>query len=499
MGLKGSLVMPKIVYVPQGYAAKYVKSTAALDIQGLYADGFSSCNIIAYISNNTLLLAHIDFQTLPNLQKIKESIQSLANPNGELVLIFRNDTGEHLKDPISEYFKNTMPHQMVTKIELADEKRDGIYISFNADSENQLHPNIKIFPSGERPNGLIHHPEERQFLSVQKIEQMVGLRARVTTGRSREKKLFIFDGVAWEHLTDAELKVDESHALTREEMEKFRAESTHVLIAGRLAGLVTHINEMPNIPVSILGELKDNTLPVSPYIEDYVHNYNHELCLKINLKNILSNQYTNSLSCSESDRKFKEAFKKLLNKSRNLFIETVQLIDSYTQEPSDSEFKTQFLDEYRTISRHYRERKYYDDLTKRYLAARNNALEAMTPVATKSFQDKDYQKARMLFAQVVQDLTSVCFRDDPCLATAYYNYGRSLFFLERYQASEDALTTCLALRTISAPNLVEKTQKALQECRNKLLITPAYSSGGGAAEDTAPFIERDRVGHPMHP
>lgn len=228
--------MPKIIYVPQSHSAKISRDLEFRhDIAGLYTDEFSTCNVLAVISNSKLMLVHLDTHILNSeamLEQLQQEIEWVSEPR-EIVVVFKRDIGggERVNKRLLAHLALEMPLVKILNKEI-DNDTHGIYLSFDTQKASDIHSNIQKFPYGSRPTELIRHPQEQQFLAVQKIEQVIGQHARHIVA-TRNKRICIF-AQGWEPLSDAELKVDVSHPLTQREMLRFSKQDTYFDIVQKL-------------------------------------------------------------------------------------------------------------------------------------------------------------------------------------------------------------------------------------------------------------------------
>src|SRR5690606_8952205 len=128
-------------------------------------------------------------------------------------------------------------------------------------------PRVEKFPYGQTPQNLLHHPQEQKFLAVQKIEQIIGLRAKQQTKKFRNKQLRIFDGCAWETLEDWHFFIDTSHALTKKEMKSFTKDNPYITLNINLRELIGEVKKT----IPFIGEFND--MHVTFYLEDYLNNF----------------------------------------------------------------------------------------------------------------------------------------------------------------------------------------------------------------------------------
>lgn len=457
--------MSKVIYVPQGYSARLMGATEVYDIKGLYTDGFSTCNIVACIGKDKLVLMHVDAQTI--LDKVEKEIAWVGEPS-EVIVILRNEdvcSGERVKAQLLEHLNQAMPSLSIVE-RIMDREHDGVYLSFKQHKQSDLHVNLQKFPLRKRPDNLIHHPQEQQFLAVQKIEQIIGQREKYQTRKAKNKQFYIFDGRAWETLGNNELKIDCSHQLTREEMQCFAKDDPYIVISGKVGGII----ESAQKKIPIMSDLKEIALNVATHLEGYLHDYDYRRLFKRNLKDMINNDCNNPLS--DADKDFKSQLSNLLQQNADIFKEVEQLIATYQQNALETEFKTAIVSEYNSFSEHYLERKYYSDVKIACEQMKKRAL-SFNKQAVKEVQQKKYESAVNLFFDTLKLCTYCCMKDAPELAIAYFNFGRTLYRAGRYQEAHFSLNTSLLLRenyTQSKSNEQEivKVKNALAECVEKL-------------------------------
>lgn len=95
------------------------------------------------------------------------------------------------------------------------------------------------------------------------------------------------------------------------------------------------------------------------------------------------------------------------------------------------------------------------------------SIRELNVQACKRYSDKDYVNASQLFYSLIHNPEVTSVQD---LAIFHYNYGRSLFFLEKYDEAKEALKQSLQLKEAHSFNTtsIEKTQKAIEECKVKI-------------------------------
>lgn len=457
--------MTKTIYVPQGYSARFMQATQAYGINGLYTDGFTTCNIVVCISHEKMVLAHVDGLTIP--EKVQEEIEWVGQPSKVIIISRSHDeyTGDYVKNKLLEHLKKEIPSIAILEHEI-DGNYNGVYVSFKLNEQNNIHPNIKKYPIHQKPEELIHHPDEQQIQAVTKIEQIIGMDVKLKLGRIKNKQFYIFDGRAWEPLSDNELKIDSSHPLTKNEMKNFSNQDPYLGIASKLAGILEYHKQ--NFPV--LGETKNFVIPISIHLEGYLNNYDHTLLFKRNLKQLINDKFYKPQSKEDND--FKIQLNALLNNQVDVFDEVKNLVNQYQEKAPATDFKNDIIEEYENFSRHYQERRYYHNLKQTYKQLKELALSHYKH-GVKYYEVKNYVAAANLFLEGIKLSTLCCLKTDPNLASLYFNAGRSKYFCQEYQEAETFINTSLILRqhcTEPRPTLqvIERTRNALQECQDKI-------------------------------
>jgi tetratricopeptide (TPR) repeat protein len=158
-----------------------------------------------------------------------------------------------------------------------------------------------------------------------------------------------------------------------------------------------------------------------------------------------------------------------LSKENLIYEELERLFNEYSSSHSTvTKFKVSMLSEFPMFFKHYKERKYYDNLSQEYVNIKREALNKST-LGIRDYKNANYESATKLFFKAIKELTLCCLKSDPDLATAYFNCGSSLARLDRHKDAVMFIKTSLLLRdnyTDPRPTLeqVNKTREALQEC-----------------------------------
>lgn len=396
------------VNVPQGRSARLLKSTLAYDIDSLFTDGFSTCNILVAISSDKILLLHGDLLVKKNdLKNELEWFNDSNNNNSADIVLISRAQGSFVKKEYLSSLKEIRPDAKIIINEIEDQY-DGIYVSFLNQENVDIHPKIRKYPRSQRPQNLIHQPDEQFFNAVHKIEQIIGMKARAETGNPRIKKQCIFDGQAWEPIPEEELKVDCTHPITQQEMAFFKKEDPYITMSEKLAGVVNNAAKV----VTIMDNMANMRISVAVFLEAYLNGYDFELLFKQNMLDTLNNYQPKS----QKDKEFHQYMRKLFKFSQPQFNEVEKYINDYKENAPPTEFKEKVLGECNDLSQHYASRKYYHTLTEKNKMDHNQAI-SLSREGINKHQAGDYQAAANLFLDAIKLLTRHSTKESSSLAT----------------------------------------------------------------------------------
>ncbi len=455
--------MSKTIYVPQGYSARIRKVTEVYGINGLYTDNFTLCNIVACIGLDKAVLMHIDNRNA--IQHIQKEINWVDEPK-QVFIMFRSGDGEGAKQELLAQLQVTMP-SITPIVKKVDNAYGGIYLSLQAHEQNDIHPTIKKFMVHDYPNQLIHHPQEQQFLTVRKIEQIIGTRAMLQPAYCIAKlnrfRICIFNSFCWENLDPSQLKINDSHEFTQREMAIFTPDDSFADISAKILQIMNALKPI----MTIIGDEEMIASKASMFVEDYLHNYQYEYLFKRNLKQMMD--YFSCKPLSAIDYAFKKSFIALLAETEaNIFSNIEQAMEKYLQEAPDTEFKKTINREYQRFVEHYVHRNYYyehEQIARQY----QQRARRQSDYAQQAYRTQQCESAVNLYLDSLKSYTYSCLKDNPELAWAYYNYGISLYQVKRYQEARSFLHNSLLLQEhyiqprATAQNLA-KIQDALNKC-----------------------------------
>jgi len=445
----------KVINVPQGYGALLRKETTITrNIKGLYTSSFIA-SIVACIGENTIALAHFDLHTPPALLNKMIDATKVST-----IVVCSREGDQIVKSNILEYIKKNLPEQKVIHKDV-HEKITGIVISFESSSANTIHPQLQRLTSHQQPKegSVLHHPQEFQFGTVQKIEELIGFRARrKKKGKSNERNLFIFDGAHWESMANS-LKVDDSDSLTKQELEFFGRDNTFYIIMQKIPLLVQEFKVE-----DIFGRRQFKRIAMA--LETYFNNFDIDVIYRRNLKDSLTCDFNRSLVHTPADRKMSNKIVTLLDQKGALPIEEIRKIyDAYEQTADKSAYKSQMEVEYFGILLHYYERRQYHDYAAEIKKIKTKAVEA-NAAGVKEYKGENYAGALEKFNEVLTHLTVVATKIDPLIATCYFNIGKSLFNLKEYTKALPPLRTSLELNKLQKKE-TDKIEKVIEECESK--------------------------------
>ncbi len=418
-----------------------MKATLAYGIDGLYTNGFSICNIIAVIGQDKLVLVHAD--QLTNPAAIKDEVEWVDEPN-ELILIFREKWQNVLTTQMFRQLAKLLPNKKINLVKMDDE-HDGVYLSFHASSANTLHPNIKKYPIHIHPDNLLRHPLEQLFLAVQKIEQIIGLRAKTETQRVRKKYLNIFDGRAWEPVGSNELMIDDSDDTTKKEIAFIKPHDSYIVIIGKLAGIAQSYHDI----IKCVEDIKQFVQPIGFHLEGYLNNFDALKLFKRNLFQLTNENDKNSIfrleqPGSNEDKEIVVGLQAALANPSSTANTFEKLLIPYKQEAPETPFKTQLTNEYTNFHKHYDERMIYTSQKEEYRAYLKKAVKHCK-AAIETYQSNRFSGATNLFLEGLKLCTYCCLRIQDSLAKSYYNTGRALYQVQEYQKAKFFLNIALMI------------------------------------------------------
>lgn len=460
------------IHVPQGKRAHFYQSTKDyLGFEGLYTEGISTCNILVFFGENRFGLRHIDVQT--HLDMLNSAEIKLMSKLNKIGLIYRENEGEFLRDKIMQLFKEESLDQKIIEIKL-DKTKDGIMVRLPKSTleENAIDLPIKYWPIGKRPKNLLRHPEEEKLEAVQKIGQVIGIRAVHLTGIICSKKEVVFDGFCWKPMGDHDLKIDMRHSITQDEMRSIKTNDPLIRVAGKLGGII-QANVNAGIPIQ--GTIKAISMDVAQYLESYLNDFNHAEKIFIhNMKDLILSKAYQPISTQDSE--FKTRFTKMLSEKNVTAIGIIEAMEAFVEKWEETIFKKDILGEFKIFKLHYDKRILYQQLneTNKILF---NRLEANTQLAIQYLKKEDYQNATSLFLKIVNDAIASSLADSSKLATACYNYGRCLY-RQGYEYDKAEFFLAKASNLIKEypskdphKKIIDETKvtQALKECREKLV------------------------------
>lgn len=456
----------KIIHVPEGRSGRLIKQSKNYGINGLYTDGFSSCCILSVIAQNKIVLMHLDQQLDPDA--VAAEIQWVDEPR-EVLLMFRELHTQAVATPLMRELHHLLPTQIITLKKVEDEVQ-GISVSFDTQEGNKVHKQIKVYHDGQHPAQLSRHPQEQGFDAVQKISQLIGVRARVRTGIVAKKQLTIFDGLFWQPLADKEFRIDSSNPLTKEELALLNPKDSCLKLMEKLIQIVSMIQKI--YPMKSVEPI--HCLKVAFYLEGYFNKFCALECLKNNLLQYI-NDTTAPTSCykpnSSADKEFCSELKKLLLQPETTINEITKIIDSYEENSPETQIKMQFIAEYTEFYlANYNERMSYTTQQENHQQMFQSA-KRYSQKANQLYRSGQFDAAASLFKDALTLSISCCLKNNKCLATTFYNVGRSLFRGSEYLEAKPYLQYALYLRNSndqSTPSEIDKVQSALNECVKKI-------------------------------
>lgn len=468
--VESSSSFERVIYVPQGRCARFVPETTQHGIKGLYTDGFSFCNILVGInhSKSKILLSHIDGQTIFfSPDKIMDELKWLGEDSDIFVFLRENDGESNYEQLANNYQK--ISRKRLSRIVLdgiPPVTVSGIYVGFEEENGNVDHPNIKRFSSNEGPKGLIHHPKERQFLTVQKVEELIGLRTKTRKLRAgipdivKQKQICVFDGHTWTTPYDQELKVDLSDKLTKQEMDQFIPDYPFFNIQKQVKELIKNIQK-EDIGV---GDHQDSGIEVSFHMECYLNSDSKMSCEAILIRNIEDEMA--GFECYSKNTKEEDTYKSELKLCLEKLKKAGQL-EPAEQERTIERLKALIQKDHtngyiRDVSREAFKHLYYFDERKRYQRieterkimfekAKEEHLRAIT-----LYKAREFDKAHPVFLQAIKQLIQTVSDNDPNLKVICFNFGSNLYEMCYFREAYYFLNLALKLKNLQLTRQIKE-------------------------------------------
>jgi len=339
------------IHVPQGRSARLTRDTLKnTNITALYTNGISICNIVICQSDDKISLTHVDGNTHPDT--VRKEIDWVGTENRKIEVIARERQGQVVAVQVLNFLQEKHHKKKIfpfTQTALGD-KKDGVLVNF---LERRLCLIEESRDISFLKQNLCRHPKEREFLTVQKARQIMGLREAVDCEQLWTcASPLIFDGLNWCEINATDLTIESSNKKTQEELETFPANnSSFMQLSCAIKRFIECLKKIPNL----IGS--PNTRDIFIFAE-HIEFYFEKNALKLLLRNV-SDVAKNGLG--EKTKKDKIFAKNITDISdETSFEDFMNLIDGYRNEPGkNSEFKENFLDEVKTCLRHYQHRMLY--------------------------------------------------------------------------------------------------------------------------------------------
>lgn len=258
--------MDKIVYVPQGRSAVLSTESLSKGFMGLFTDGFSTCCILVIIGNKAIVLAHIDAQMYPD--EIQSDLEAAGN-NGEALLLYRPEgafNAARIDELFTEFPQFNYQQQEVPSF------LSGKYIflvkdEYSCADKPPYHCYQIDYDNNQRPENLVHHPEEDAYVRLRKIQQIIGLQEKIGRRYLSYTPHYLFNIDGWTNFYSDELKLDTSNPLTQKEFACFHKDMLPDEIQEELVKILKN-SFYTGIPIDDdIGELAG---AVVPYLQSYL-------------------------------------------------------------------------------------------------------------------------------------------------------------------------------------------------------------------------------------
>lgn len=266
-----------LIYIPQGHCGRMEIAINELAVSGFYTDDFSSCCIIIASGGGKIVMIHADSVTSPEL--IEQELAWLGG--GAKVHLFSRPMAEH---PIRDNFFEQLSKVNGLKVSKAvvDEGCRGISISLKDIGRKTQ---VQLVLERERPNNLLHHPNEREITIVRKIRQFIGMRAVKDSGMFPAQNICLFLNAYWLPAVPEEMRLDDPDPLTREELSFFSGDQTYGELLHSVEQGLFPLLEASDIPFQ--GDRGELAAYVAEKLENYFGNYQRVFLFKRNMVQVL--------------------------------------------------------------------------------------------------------------------------------------------------------------------------------------------------------------------
>lgn len=456
-----------ILHIPQGRAGRLNTAFYFHNISGLFTRDFSTCSIIVGISQDAqkVILIHADEKTISHFHQIQNEIKWLGT-DSEFFLIYRkNQQAISNIDLQYEFAINKITYQLVS----VEDEYDGILVTMaNHDATgNLLPPEIKKISIHEKPPNLICHPQEQQFLSVTKIEQIIGREFWIKPNDNiTEKNILLFDGCTWLPIEAGELDINKSQQLINTHLNQFNSEFPFNDIVATLNVIFTGLLPAGYYSIEHLNEI---TADVAFWLEGFLNNFDAERLLKRNLLELLNLSSSNSIYAmhpepSQDDTNYCDKILQALNNNPISCDEIIRLMNEYEKENEQTEFKTILMNEFNKYIKHYQDRNFYQMQT----AWHNNKIKEAVNFANREDTTLFNNNTPNLFYEAINLITPHTTKDDPKLCSFYYNAGISLMASNKPNTAIGYLLTAVTLQQEYHSKDIETLtnyEETLKKCR----------------------------------
>lgn len=448
-----------LINVPQGRAARLIRRVNFLNIEGLFSDGFSSCNLVAIIGAERLSLMHVDHQLLYDPGVVEHELAWVKKTDPRCrVEIYHHTQGEVL----AQTFANKTFNDITCHLRCVGDEMIGIKVSFEK--------GIEEYFSREQPVNLLHHPEEQRFNAAHKMEQFLFLSDQTTDPKQR----LIYDARCWRPIPECELKPSCKTQVTKNIMYRFQANVPLMNVAVTMHAILQELKKKHK-NIMILESDMEFCLTNAANFFDYLNNFNLAELFYLNMSDTVSSR--KPFVQTKADEIFFNLLCAALKDKPTAFEVCEKLI---TQSKSDTQFQTHIGNEFKMHierqilhSRYVRMGEYHQEAQAKGMKLAAKAL--------KEFRGDNLPAAINLYKESLVLLSHSSYCDDLNMVTVNYCLGRCYFKHGEYRNALEFLETALALRHhyhADDKAALEKVINAHQECREKLIeegVTPSLA------------------------
>lgn len=452
-----------LINVPQGRAARLIKRINYLNIEGLYSDGFSSCNLVAIVGAERISLMHVDHQLLyePNVVEGELAWVKKTDPECRVEIYYH-----HLGKALATTLANKVFDKVRCDLRLVGDEMIGIKVSFEHGIEEHY--------SREAPANVLRHPEEQRFNAAHKMEQFLFLSDQTTDLKQR----VVYDARCWRPMFDGELRPSCQTDATKNYMSRFNSRVPMIEIAVTMSDIL-HELKSQHKNIVIVESNMEFCLSNAVNFFEYLNDFNSVELFYLNMHDTVTSR--KSFIQTKADQILFNLLDAALKDKNTAFEVCEKLV---AQCKSTTQFQKHICAEFNMHLERHRLHVSYNRMAQFHQEARASAKK-LAAKALQEFRNGNLPAAINLYEESLLLLSHSSYCNDINLATVNYCLGRCYFKNNEFDKATEFLETALALRIHYHPEDkagLEKVENACQECRDQQSENEVMLSATGSPQ-----------------